>query len=50
MKKVIMFLLIAILSACVKAGEFTPETHALYEMGKPDCEKTPERCYKGIPW
>ncbi|MBR2921783.1 MAG: hypothetical protein IKC10_00520 [Alphaproteobacteria bacterium] len=50
MKKILLFVMILLLSGCVKVGEFTPETHKLYEMGKPDCEKTPERCYKGVPW
>jgi hypothetical protein len=50
MKKILLVLLVIILSACVKAGEFTPQVYELHEMGKPDCEKTPERCYKGIPW
>ena len=50
MKKVLLFLMVAILCGCVKSGEFTPETNQLYEMGKVDCEKTPERCYKGVPW
>ena len=50
MKKILLLVLVAALSGCIKAGEFTPETHKLYEMGKPDCEKTPEKCHKGIPW
>lgn len=39
MKKLICLLLIAMLGACVKAGEFSPERHAQYEQGHPDCEK-----------
>ena len=50
MKKILLVVMIAMLSACVKAGEFSSKTHALYEMGKPDCEKMPERCHKGVPW
>lgn len=50
MKKLICLLLIAMLGACVKAGEFSPERHAQYEQGHPDCEKTPERCVNQVPW
>ena len=44
MKKILLILLVALLSACIKVGEFTPETYKLYEMGKIDCEKNPEKC------
>lgn len=50
MKKVLLFLFVTMLCSCIKAGEFTPETHQLYELGKPDCEKMPDRCHKGVPW
>ncbi len=50
MKKIAVLFLICLLAACVKAGEFSPERHAQYEQGKPDCSKTPERCIKGVPW
>lgn len=50
MKKFVIFVLIAVLGGCIKAGEFTPERHAAYEQGQPDCNKTPERCINGIPW
>ena len=50
MKRILLFLIVILIGGCVKAGDFSPQTHELYEMGKPDCEKTPERCYKGIPW
>ncbi len=50
MKKIFVFCIIVLLSACVKVGEFTPERHAQYELGKPDCNKTPEKCINGIPW
>ena len=50
MKKIFILLLVVILSGCIKAGEFSPESHRLYELGKADCEKTPEKCHKGVPW
>ena len=50
MKSLLILLMIVTLGACVKVGEFTPERHAQYEMGKPDCNKTPEKCINGIPW
>lgn len=50
MRHLFVLILIVILAGCVKAGEFTPERHAQYELGHPDCEKTPERCINGIPW
>lgn len=50
MKKVLLLLVLIILSGCVKVGEFSPQSHDLYEMGKPDCEKNPEKCHKGVPW
>ena len=50
MKKIIALLLLVLISGCVKVGEFSPESHALYEKGNPDCEKTPERCIDGVPW
>ena len=50
MKKLFMLFLIVFLAACVKVGEFTPERHADYELGKPNCETNPEKCIKGIPW
>ncbi len=50
MKKICVFVLLILLTACVKVGEFTPERHAQYEQGKPDCNRTPERCINGIPW
>ena len=37
------------LGAC-KVGEFTPERHQIYDLGRPDCEKQPERCINGVPW
>ncbi len=50
MKKIFILLLVVILSGCIKAGEFSPESQRLYELGKPDCEKTPEKCHKGVAW
>ena len=50
MKNFLILLLVVLISGCVKVGEFTPRSHELYEMGKADCEKTPERCHKGVPW
>jgi len=51
MKKLLWFVCCLMLSACsVKVGEFTPERHALYSEGQPDCDKTPERCINGYPW
>lgn len=50
MKRLVILMLVVILSGCFKAGEFTPERHALYEMGQPDCDKTPEKCIDGVPW
>lgn len=50
MKKILLLLFLLILCACVQVGEFSPESHDLYEMGKADCEKTPEKCHKGVPW
>lgn len=50
MKKILLLILIVILSGCVKVGEFSPDSRRLYEYGKVDCEKTPEKCHKGIPW
>ncbi len=38
-----------LLTACT-VGEFTPERHAMYDEGRPDCQKTPERCVNGYPW
>lgn len=49
MQKVIVFLTALLLSGCV-AGEFSPERHAQYEEGHPDCKVTPERCINGVPW
>lgn len=49
MKKIVILALVAVLGGCA-AGEFTPERHAAYEQGQPDCNKTPERCINGIPW
>ena len=50
MKTFLVLLMIVALGACVRVGEFTPERHAQYEMGKPDCNKTSEKCINGIPW
>jgi hypothetical protein len=50
MKKILLLSILIILSGCIQVGEFSPQSHELYEAGKPDCEKNPERCYKGIPW
>ena len=50
MRIFLMLGLLVLLCGCVKAGEFTPETNKLYELGKPNCEKVPERCHKGVPW
>lgn len=50
MKKAIALILLVVLTGCVRVGEFTPERHAQYELGKPDCDKTPEKCIKGVPW
>jgi len=49
-KNILVCLLVIILSGCIKAGEFSPERHAQYELGHADCEKTPERCIHGVPW
>ena len=50
LKKVILFLLIAVLSGCVQVGEFTPKRHAQHEEGHVDCEKMPDRCINGVAW
>ncbi len=50
MKKLMVLLLISLLGGCFQAGEFTPERHAVYEMGQPDCDTTPDRCINGVPW
>lgn len=50
MKKIWLLIFVLILGGCVKAGEFTPEAYELHNMGKVDCEKTPEKCHNGIPW
>ena len=50
MKKILLLLLISILAGCIKVGEFSQQSHDLYEMGKVDCKKNPEKCHKGVPW
>ena len=50
MKKIFALLVVLLLGACVEVGKFTPETHALYDTGHPDCDKTPEKCVHGVPW
>ena len=51
MKKLAILFFIVLLSGCVvKVGEFTPERHAQHEVGKPNCEKTPDKCIHGVPW
>ena len=45
MKKIVLLLMVLILGGCIEAGEFTPETHKLYEMGKPDWEKLDGKCF-----
>lgn len=50
MNKLIVLLMIMVLSGCVKAGEFSPERHAQYEQGHPECNKSPEKCVNGVPW
>ncbi len=50
MKRAIALLLIVLLGACVKVGEFSPERHADYDKGHADCQQTPERCVNGVPW
>ncbi len=50
MKKICLVALILMLGACVRAGDFSPERHAQYEIGKPDCDKTPQKCINNVPW
>lgn len=51
MKIIMMLLAILTIAACeIKVGEFTPERHRLHDLGRPDCEKTPEKCVDGVPW
>ncbi len=50
MKYLLVLFFVLFLSGCIQVGEFTPERHAQYELGKPDCNKTPEKCINGIPW
>lgn len=50
MNKLFLLMMCLALSSCVSVGEFTPERNAQYEMGKPDCNKTPEKCINGVPW
>ncbi len=49
MKKYLLFTLLLMLCAC-KVGEFPPGRHEVYDLGRPDCEKQPERCINGVPW
>lgn len=49
-RHVIVLTLFALLTGCIRAGEFTPERHAQYEIGQTDCNKTPKKCINGIPW
>ena len=49
-RKVFVVFFILLLSGCIEAGKFTPERHAEYELGHPDCQKTPERCIDGVAW
>ncbi len=48
--KVFLGLFALFLLVSCKVGEFTPERHALYDLNRPDCEKTPEKCINGYPW
>ncbi len=48
--KVFLPLFAVLLLVACKAGEFTPERRALYELNRPDCQKTPERCVGDYPW
>ena len=50
MKKVLIVSILFLLCGCFEVGEFTPERHAQYELGNPDCKKTPERCIEGVAW
>lgn len=50
MKIFLMICLLLAVSACFHSGDFTPERHAIHDMGRPDCAKTPERCVDGYPW
>ena len=52
-KKMRIFLsliLLLALSACIEAGEFSPERHALHEYGHPDCQVEPQKCVNGVAW
>jgi len=50
MRNLLIFIVIATLCGCIKAGEFSPERNAQYEYGNADCQKTPHRCINGVPW
>lgn len=50
MKKLLIAAFIIFLSGCMQVGKFSPERHAQHELGRPDCDVTPEKCIHGVPW
>lgn len=50
MRKVLSLILLLMLTACIEAGKFSPERHALHEYGHPDCQATPEKCVNDTAW
>lgn len=54
MRKLMMFLMIAALSACTvfKAGDISKERKELYDYNndKAFCKQNPDKCVDNIPW
>lgn len=54
MKKIGMFVLLLLVTACVEAGKFPENREKLHRMGTEQqqdyCKQNPDRCIKGIQW
>ncbi len=53
MKKVLIFVAVCVLAACVEAGEFNPKRHAMHDLNRTEtCRQDSRKCIQGtdIPW
>ena len=49
MRFMIVVLLLVAVAGC-KVGDFGEDRLSEYELNRPDCQKTPDRCIDGYPW
>ncbi len=53
MKKVLIFVAVCLLTACVEAGKFNEKRHAMHDLNRTEtCRQDSRKCIQGtdIPW